>query len=403
MVKCKHCWPHERCKIPDEYYVYKVDAFGYLGGGEDKMMQEIYQRGPISCGIAVTDEFLNYTGGIFEDKTNATDIDHDISIVGYGVENGTKYWIMRNSWGTYWGEEGFARVIRGVNNMMIETDCAWATPLDTWSNMTKHKTTDAERKDPKNDDHNGPYPQAPTEGFLQEEGTKGGSCFITQPPAWYVEKRPEIVPWERLSPNDLPIHWDWRRHHSLSWQKNQHIPIYCGSCWAQATTSALADRFNIKYAGDFKTPVALSAEMLASCGMGGSCNGGYLAAAYAYAYTKGFVHASCLQYTATNLNRSCDAIDTCRDCSPPVCQANQTTQDCLATCRAVPHKKFYVSAYYGLRGADQMKAEIYANGPIACGIESTKNFHNYTGGVYYEYIEKPDMNHIVSVVGWDVD
>jgi len=38
--------------------------------------------------MAVTKEFLNYTAGIFTDTTNNTDIDHDISLVGYGEENG---------------------------------------------------------------------------------------------------------------------------------------------------------------------------------------------------------------------------------------------------------------------------------------------------------------------------
>ena len=68
-------------------------------------MAEIYHRGPIACGIAVTDDlYLNYTGGIYYDKTGLKDIDHDISVVGYGhdAESGWDYWIIRNSWGTYW-------------------------------------------------------------------------------------------------------------------------------------------------------------------------------------------------------------------------------------------------------------------------------------------------------------
>lgn len=64
------------------------------------MMQEIAQRGPIACGIAVPDALENYTGGIFCDETGDTNIVHDISVVGYGVENGQKYWMVRNSWGT---------------------------------------------------------------------------------------------------------------------------------------------------------------------------------------------------------------------------------------------------------------------------------------------------------------
>lgn len=83
-------------------------------------MNEIYQRGPITCGMAVTDDFLDYRSGIFNDTTGRTAQDHDISIVGWGVENGVKYWIGRNSWGSYWGLKGFFKVVRGTNNLGIE-------------------------------------------------------------------------------------------------------------------------------------------------------------------------------------------------------------------------------------------------------------------------------------------
>jgi len=68
------------------------------------MVQEIYQRGPISCGVAVPESLEEYTEGIYEDKTGDVNLVHDISVVGYGVDNGTKYWLMRNSWGHHWGE-----------------------------------------------------------------------------------------------------------------------------------------------------------------------------------------------------------------------------------------------------------------------------------------------------------
>ena len=73
---------------------------------EVAMMTEIYNHGPISCGVAVTDSLVSYTGGIYMDTTNFTAVNHDISVVGYGEESGQKFWIVRNSWGTYWGENG---------------------------------------------------------------------------------------------------------------------------------------------------------------------------------------------------------------------------------------------------------------------------------------------------------
>jgi len=71
--------------------------------------------------MAVTEDFINnYDGGIYEDTTGDIDYDHDISIVGWGEENGKKYWFVRNSWGEYWGINGFFKIIRGVNNLGIE-------------------------------------------------------------------------------------------------------------------------------------------------------------------------------------------------------------------------------------------------------------------------------------------
>lgn len=161
IINCINCAPHEDCFVPDEYYYYHVDQYGPVSG-EQAMMQEIYQRGPIACGIAVPSALMNYTGGIFYDKTGEMDIDHDISVVGFGEENGTKYWVVRNSWGTHWGENGFFRLIRGINNIAIESDCAWATPVDTWTAKKTHKTTAAEKNDPRNKNFTsaGPYPDS---------------------------------------------------------------------------------------------------------------------------------------------------------------------------------------------------------------------------------------------------
>ena len=80
-------------------------------------MNEIYQRGPVSCVVAVTDDLLNYTGGIFYDKTGRKDQDHDIAVTGWGEENGTKYWIVRNSWGTGWGDKGYILMARNRGNL----------------------------------------------------------------------------------------------------------------------------------------------------------------------------------------------------------------------------------------------------------------------------------------------
>jgi len=102
--------------------------------------------------------------------------------------------------------------------------------------------------------------------------------------------------WEIVDPKSIPANFDWRNVNGknyLSWNVNQHIPEYCGSCWAQGTTSSLADRFNIMQDMLAPTPVALSAQAIINCRAGGSCNGGAPLGVYLWAYRKGIPDASC--------------------------------------------------------------------------------------------------------------
>jgi len=94
--------------------MYHADRY-YGFAGKDKMQAEIIQNGPIECSIQATDAFDNYTGGIYYElqQGGKWDLNHSIAVVGWGHDSSSNigYWIARNSWGTYWGEGGFFRMI----------------------------------------------------------------------------------------------------------------------------------------------------------------------------------------------------------------------------------------------------------------------------------------------------
>ena len=70
---------------------------------------------------------------MLKDTTGAKGLDHDVEIVGWGETSaGEKYWHIRNSWGVYWGEQGWFRLARGIDNLGVESqECSWATPTLT--------------------------------------------------------------------------------------------------------------------------------------------------------------------------------------------------------------------------------------------------------------------------------
>jgi len=108
--------------------LWKVQEHGQVYGAE-AMMAEIVARGPIACTIGCPQSLEDYKGGIFNDTSGYISPDHDIEVAGFGEEAGVPYWIIRNSWGAYWGEQGWFRLVRGVDNLGIESqECSWAVP-----------------------------------------------------------------------------------------------------------------------------------------------------------------------------------------------------------------------------------------------------------------------------------
>ncbi len=140
------------CKSPNYSNIkLRVANNRYVGGSygkcsEENMLREVYQNGPIVISLEPDHSFMFYKSGIYESakknwlvnnlpKPEWDKVDHSMVLVGWGTEekNGKKikYWILQNSWGANWGENGYMRFIRGIDFLGIESICETADPIVT--------------------------------------------------------------------------------------------------------------------------------------------------------------------------------------------------------------------------------------------------------------------------------
>ena len=70
---------------------------------------------PVSIAIEADKlSFQFYRSGVYSSKNCGTNLDHGVLLVGYGEEDDKKYWKVKNSWGTTWGDEGYIKILRGT-------------------------------------------------------------------------------------------------------------------------------------------------------------------------------------------------------------------------------------------------------------------------------------------------
>ncbi|KAL5793628.1 hypothetical protein ACOSP7_002222 [Xanthoceras sorbifolium] len=93
-----------------------INGFEDVPSNNEKALLKAVAHQPVSVAIdAGEGDFQFYSSGVFT-GTCGTDLDHGVTAVGYGVNaDGTKYWLVKNSWGTGWGEEGYIRMQRDVD------------------------------------------------------------------------------------------------------------------------------------------------------------------------------------------------------------------------------------------------------------------------------------------------
>ena len=114
------CFPYQAADVACQSgcpSVYKLSSWGYVGNSSSvpsttAIKNAIYTYGPISVEVAVDSYFEAYSGGVFNANTTSL-INHAVVLVGWDDTNGC--WIMKNSWGTGWGESGYMRIAYGCD------------------------------------------------------------------------------------------------------------------------------------------------------------------------------------------------------------------------------------------------------------------------------------------------
>lgn len=116
----------EKCHFIKKNVGSTCSGFVDVESGNEKSLKEALATvGPVSIAIDVTeDNFMFYKDGVFVDETCSNEpnqLNHGVLIVGYGSSDenseAADYWIVKNSWSTHWGEQGYIRMARNKDNM----------------------------------------------------------------------------------------------------------------------------------------------------------------------------------------------------------------------------------------------------------------------------------------------
>uniref|UniRef100_A0AAY5EVL1 Cathepsin H n=1 Tax=Electrophorus electricus TaxID=8005 RepID=A0AAY5EVL1_ELEEL len=106
-----------------------VDCAGY---DEMGMVDAVARLNPVSFAFEVTSDFMLYQKGVYSSNKchNTTDkVNHAVLAVGYNEENGTPYWIVKNSWGPTWGIDGYFYIEREKNMCGLAACSSYPLPL----------------------------------------------------------------------------------------------------------------------------------------------------------------------------------------------------------------------------------------------------------------------------------
>ncbi len=108
------------CTVDASSFILEVGHSVDITAGDEVELKEAVYSGPVSVAFQVADDFTDIGTGVYTStlcKNGPSDVNHAVLAVGYGHddESDLDYWLIKNSWGTEWGDAGFFKIERGVN------------------------------------------------------------------------------------------------------------------------------------------------------------------------------------------------------------------------------------------------------------------------------------------------
>ena len=104
----------QRCKADKTKEIVTATSYTSVPKKSDAQLKAAIDAQPTCVSVEADTDFQFYSSGILNAKNCGTDLDHAVTAVGYGADSkGNQYYIVRNSWGADWGEDGYIRVAAG--------------------------------------------------------------------------------------------------------------------------------------------------------------------------------------------------------------------------------------------------------------------------------------------------